>query len=100
MSHTLSTTCSDCTPSRKDYVVELCPLHAAATELLAELQRAIAVNDAILGLLSKAYDRFTDNDMRPANHTLATWQQQVAHVLKKDWQVLARTTIAHAEGRR
>ena len=41
MSHTPSLTCSDCTPSHTDYLVELCPLHAAATEMRKALEHLL-----------------------------------------------------------
>ena len=31
-------TCSDCTTNRKDYLIELCPLHQAAPALLKALK--------------------------------------------------------------
>ncbi len=47
----------------------------------------IAAAPELLDLLLQAYDRFTDNDMEPANHALLTWRKATL------------AAIARAEGR-
>ena len=43
--------------------------------------QAANAHDTLVDLVRKAYDRFTDNDMRPANHALAVWLADAEKVL-------------------
>lgn len=74
-------------------------LIAAAPDLFSALQSCIARHDAMLGVLSAAYDRLTDNDMIPANHKLQTWIKQAQLCFCKDWQADCRAALAKATGK-
>lgn len=74
-------------------------LISTAPELLEALKREKAANDALLQVLRDAYERFTDNDMQPANHSLKVWLSKARvcfdHAESKDTQA----AIAKAEGK-
>ena len=42
----------------------------------ALIVQAVNSHAALVDLVRRAYDRFTDNDMQPANHALSVWLEQ------------------------
>lgn len=54
-----------------------------AKDNLAYIVRAANAYPVLVELVSKALDRFTDNDMVPANHELAEWITQAIAALEQ-----------------
>lgn len=72
-------------------------LESDKAELLAALKREHAANLAILNVLSQAYDRFTDNDMYPANYELKKWKSAARVCLEHGSSETTQAAIAKAE---
>ena len=85
-----------------NYICQPCPkcapLLAAAPDMLEALKREHSANLAILQVLSEAYDRFTDNDMVPANSQLKKWLASARVCLAHGTSTETVAVIAKVEG--
>lgn len=71
-------------------------LLAAAPQLLDALQQCLAFNRVLIPIIEQAYDRFTDNDMVPANHKLSLWLAKARVAMKHGEAKLAIDAIQAA----